>query len=188
MDLHIILDVDGTLVVDTDDDSKIPEFRPYLREFLHFLFETFATVSIWSNASAEWINPIVEKIKSTMDLPRDFLFVRTRTTFYMAINAQHKIKYLKNIYRQHKSLNTHNTLILDDTPATYRNNYGNAIGIDTWRGSPDDKQLLTTMENIKKWIPEFNEKQTVRHTHKYSKPFYPKRDFFMFFKVHLMVL
>lgn len=184
MDLHIILDIDGTLVADTDDESELPAFRPHLKEFFAFLFTTFKTVSVWSNAGPSWILPIVDCIRRSYLPPDcDFLFVRTRTKINYAQIGSHKKKALRKIYNRHKFMNKHNTLILDDTPATYRNNYGNAIGIDTWyEDDVNDTSLLDLISNIKEWIPQFNLHDTVRHTHKYAKPCYAKKDEYGFYR------
>ena len=61
---HIILDVDGTLCEETADETQTPKLRPHIKEFLEYLVDTFETISIWSNAGIEWIQPILDKIQT----------------------------------------------------------------------------------------------------------------------------
>lgn len=77
--MHIFLDIDKTLidtinVPDPKNHSLYPKpdyvykgiflvyKRPYLREFLEFVFENFETVSIWTNATLEWLYTVVDEI------------------------------------------------------------------------------------------------------------------------------
>jgi TFIIF-interacting CTD phosphatase-like protein len=179
---HIILDIDGTLI-DNVGDSIYQ--RPYLKEFLDYCFETFETVSIWTAASREWYNEVNEKIFSKLKLktkeslqsklltPRKFYFVWTgeRCTFISDQKAiedgdfyaqRIKIKRLKKIWDKRGLLTRHNTLILDDTPITYAENYGNAIPIDTYNHkNEDDDSLLKLIE----WLPNLFDKH-IRSTEK----------------------
>lgn len=157
-----------------DNRSGIPAFRPHLKEFLEFAFNTFSTVSIWSNAHPDWIKPILEKMRSQVGIPGEFLFVRTKTKSYSYLTGNSELKRLKKIFKRYKTHTTHNTLILDNNPATYCKNYGNAIGIDTWYGNPQDTQLLTCISNITKWLPEFVSHDSVRHIHKNAVPYFRK--------------
>lgn len=163
MEFHLILDVDGTMVAETDNDTWVPARRPHLGEFLAFAFAEFASVSVWSNARAEWILPILEKIREEHGHPA-FAFVRTRTR--VRARGQHNgdLKKLKSVFRDGRTRD--NTLIVDDLPATYHQNYGNAVGISTWLGDPDDRELLDLVENLWRWLPEMAARGTVRHTHK----------------------
>lgn len=162
---HLILDVDGTLVEEVVDQKEVPRLRPHLKEFLDYAFEHFVSVIVWTNAGSEWCNPILERIQEETKC-REFRVVLTgdkRTSL-------NEVKNLKKIYKICPDMNKDNTLILDNTPATYRNNYGNAIGITTWFGNENDTQLLQVMANLERWFPEFIEKETVRKTNKYAMP------------------
>lgn len=163
MEFHLVLDVDGTLVAETDNDTCVPARRPHLGAFLEFVFAEFASVSVWSNARPEWILPILAKIREEHKHP-EFAFVRTRTRRRARSQNNEDLKKLKKVFRDGRTRD--NTLILDDLPATYHQNYGNAVGISTWLGDPDDRELLDVMENLRRWLPEMAERGTVRHTHK----------------------
>lgn len=170
MQLHLVLDVDGTLVAEASDESSVPALRPHLREFLEFAFATFETVSVWSNARSAWIAPILARIQEQCPHP-GFHFVRTGDTRRAHSPQNAEVKRLKKLYKAHPRLTQDNTLILDNTPATYHQNYGNAIGIRTWFGEPDDRELLTITDRIRQWLPEFAERGTVRRTNKHAQPF-----------------
>lgn len=165
--MNLILDLDGTLVADTDKEDIMPSHRPYLEEFLDYVFSVCENVSVWSAASEEWVLPILETIKT----PRPFHFVWCGKTTpkvrwgYMP----YKIKKLKKVWKAFPSYTKHNTLILDNTPATYVENYGNAIGIYTYI-SGEDNELKKLQEFFPKIIENFEVTGTVRHIHKYALP------------------
>ena len=52
--LHLILDIDGTLI----DDKGLLEPRLYLKEFLKYAFDNFKTVSIWTAAHESWYKEV----------------------------------------------------------------------------------------------------------------------------------
>ena len=79
MDLHIILDIDQTLVDNMSmfeyesnkDKLRKPDFikesmciwtRPNLREFLDFLNKNIKYISIWTNGSFSWLYYVLTTI------------------------------------------------------------------------------------------------------------------------------
>lgn len=144
--MHLILDLDGTLI----DDQGACQARPYLKEFLDFCFTTFETVSIWTTASRLWFNHIYQLLLA----PRVFTFVycedRCTTLLDRDVDTLFpesiQIKPLKKVF-QNRSLphSKNNTFMVDDTPETYCRNYGNAIPITTFQGSQHDRALLDLM-------------------------------------------
>lgn len=173
---NLILDIDGTLVqiVPSDDEkSHLPLPRPHLQEFLHFAFANFEHVSIWSAAGEEWVSKILNQVVSPL-LPPDqnFHFVWTGKKVTVTQKAGKTIltKQLKKVYKTFPVYTADNTFILDDTPQTYKHNYGNAVGIPSWHGNNTDTTLLTVMENLKKWKNVYQETGTVKHIHKYALP------------------
>lgn len=70
------------------------------------------------------------------------------------------IKNLQKVWKQYKDMNKHNTIIIDDTPHTYKYNYGNAIPISTYsRYDHNDDYLL----QLTKWLPTL---EVIRSTNK----------------------
>ncbi len=172
----LILDMDGTLI-----DGMTP--RPYLEEFFIFIFENFKYVGIWTAAEKSWyediyiyiFKPILDKIN------QKFIFVKTRNNCKHKRINQYKdngfnysssldttyIKPLRNIFKQKKlNFNKHNTLIIDDTPITYIENYGNGIPIPEFKKEKEDKVLKDIIPYLQQLIECYNENKTIRYTDK----------------------
>lgn len=152
--IHIILDIDGTLVrdINSPDEEIIP--RPYLKEFLQTCFQVCNKVSIWTAATERWFHYIyTDFIRKHLKEGQSFDLIFTESRCSVSLDRDPDdwkptpsiSKQLRKIWR-HKKLKKHytkhNTLILDDTPETYRKNYGNAIPISTYTGDIGDSELL----------------------------------------------
>jgi hypothetical protein len=179
--MNIVLDIDGTLVKDVNDPDIIPEPRPYLKEFFQYIFKTFCHVSIWTASHKERAERIIDTVFLPIlkELNPDYSFDFVWTAEKVAVKQKWRlggdytstvIKDLKKVYKAYKYYTKDNTVILDDTSSTYRRNHGNAIGLVTWRGDPNDKELLKVLENIEGWKGEAEEQGTVRHVRKFSWP------------------
>jgi hypothetical protein len=129
--------------------------------FLDFCFDHFDSVSIWTAAPREWL----ERVRARFLSDRHFRFIWTRERCILRGRYQGSywnsydctpecIKPLKRVWRHYLDMNRHNTIIVDDTPETYRQNYGNAVPIPTfnWPDSDDDWLLCLT-----RWLPRLNE-------------------------------
>jgi hypothetical protein len=70
-----------------------------------------------------------------------FVFTNERCTHRFDPDAceDSVIKDLKTVKRRGYHLSK--VLIVDDTPRTFRRNWGNAIRMRSWRGSPEDDEL-----------------------------------------------
>lgn len=177
--LHLILDIDGTLVSESEhaeDDSSLPQPRPHLDEFLAYCFDHFETASLWTAASQSWL----EYIQRLILQPK---LDRLGKKFHLLLCGERcipmahpdpegcypipiPVKPLKKLWcRQSYPHSKHNTLIVDNTPATFCRNYGNAIQIRTYRGGPD--QLLPKLMLFLDFVrAEYAQHQSVRHIDK----------------------
>ena len=87
--MHIILDIDNTLIDSLDiisynrvkDLVKIPDHigngmfiweRPYLGNFLNYLDKNIKYISIWTNANKEWLHFILHTVLSKYLKPERF--------------------------------------------------------------------------------------------------------------------
>lgn len=152
-DLHLILDMDQTLI-DTDEKYNIFP-RPYLKDFLNFCFEYFQSVSIWTVASKEWFNEVNAKIL----YPWKFKFVwcgrhtikqpNYNSSFTATINnSDNPIKNLKKIWRSFKDMTRENTFIVDDTESTFSKNPGNGIIIPKFKYTNIDDNYLNKLREF----------------------------------------
>jgi RNA polymerase II subunit A small phosphatase-like protein len=140
-----------------DGGSILVWKRPGIDEFLEWCFEHY-DIGIWSASGSEYVHSVLthiiadhlrSKVKfiwTSMKCTRKY-YQRSWDTYAMPIT----IKRLKKLWRRKRSTshdpnsvnsyNRRNTLIVDDTPATYQTNYGNAIPIISYTGSLRDCEL-----------------------------------------------
>lgn len=180
--LCIVLDIDGTLI---DEDTM--EARPYLREFLHTCFCVCARVAIWTAAGSKWLETVHRLVlQPCLQENQKFAFMWHGDRCSMVTNKQalwagdmyaQRIsrKRLKKVWRSNDRKNEgfgkNSTLIVDDTPRTYSDNYGNAIPIPTFTADlhgMNDACLL----NLAAWLRHMNnvhksaESADIRTVHK----------------------
>ncbi len=149
--MHLILDMDGTLVSDTLDP---PLARPFLKLFFKVVFRIFESVSIWTAASKCWYQEVYDQILKSALEGKQFLFVYTSENCSYSKNIRQiaegdyytqpiKIKPLSKIWKKRNNLLTRdNTIIIDNTSITFSENYGNGVLIKTFNGESTDNELL----------------------------------------------
>lgn len=150
--MNIILDMDGTII---DNYSLMQETiiiaRPYLREFLHYLFSHHERISIWTNGSSRWYNKCFnECIQHHMPQDKSFDFVITYDDCLVR-NKTTCPKSLSLIYDKYSNYSEHNTIMIDDSPHTLKDNMDNGILISSYEYEEDDHDLdneLLKMINI----------------------------------------
>jgi RNA polymerase II subunit A small phosphatase-like protein len=150
----LVLDIDLTLIYSSVKELPEADFtfslgkevfwvkrRPYLTEFLTEMAQLY-DLAIWSASSRPYIEAILKHI-----LPEGISLVRvydgrrcTVKDITFGDTSRTVIKKLRKMWRG--PYNRTNTLILDDTPVTYCQNYGNAIPIYRYYGSDTDTELL----------------------------------------------
>lgn len=150
----LVLDLDHTLIYASETEIDGADFtfslngevfwvkqRPHVTKFLTDMAHLY-DLAVWSASSRSYIEAILKHIlPPTISLVRVYDGRRCTvkyTTF--GDNARTVIKKLRKMWRG--PYNRTNTLILDDTPATYCQNYGNAIPINRYYGSDTDTELL----------------------------------------------
>ena len=192
---HIVLDIDGTLINENNEQGIVP--RPYLEEFLYFCFNSFETVSIWTAATKEWFDyvneNILKPIRRKYNLPNFFLvwtsercsykkfdvvkvsrFTRPRSSCDTGAfkkfdvdqfqSTRFSIKRLKKLWKNKRwGLTKYNTLILDNTPRTYIENYGNAVPIPTFYKQHPDSYLKFLTHYLEQFL---NKSMPIRSTDK----------------------
>lgn len=149
---NIILDMDGTLL---DHDlrmdntirliQQVPIPRPYLAEFMQFVFDHFQRVSIWTAASRSWYDRCYEDIlRHHVPEGKSFHFVKTRENY----NSTHLLKPLQLVYDEYPTEYTpNNTVIVDDNPLTYTQNLNNAVPVHSFFYDLLPKDILDDLPN-----------------------------------------
>jgi len=150
-------------LIKIDNDILWGLCRPYLYEFLNFVYSEFENVIIWSAGIKQYVVEVVRQIFIEVGLPMP-KFIWSRKNCHLYQNYYHKpiselITYISN--KPYKmSINYKNTLIIDDKPSTFLANPNNGILIPEFivNDNPiklDD--LLNLNDNcLKKLIDWFN--------------------------------
>ncbi|SNW62037.1 NLI interacting factor-like phosphatase [Orpheovirus IHUMI-LCC2] len=156
--LHAVLDVDNTLLKSEVKCGQLKSiaFRPYLKEFLLYLFENFETVSIWTAGNKLYFNELQPKIEEYLPPNKYFhkIFTSERCTIKHHIQNGDilVLKKLKKLIKQLPNANVHNTIIIDDNKTTAIKNYGNLLPIYPYYGEEEDtalKDCIIVLEYIK---------------------------------------
>lgn len=152
--MHLILDLDGTLIYCEDERDHKIKTRPFLAEFIRFCFQHCETVSIWSAGSPQYVKMIVEHILQPMVPDGHFFIIRNRDMTHISYHHDHirVEKRLKRLWKSRKcrdrGMRPHNTIIVDDNPEVCTRNYGNAIYVEPYRGDDPDFTLLILKEYL----------------------------------------
>lgn len=174
--MNLILDIDSTLI---DSIYVLPEFkyqypdpdfisdkylyvykRPYLYEFLEFCFNKFNSVSIWTAGNEMWLNFFLdnilsEKMKNKIKYKLCDKHCKQRK---IDINGAFFLQHYKNLkkiwkYKSKNPFTAENTIIIDDSPTTFSNNYFNALLIKKFHycNKEDDslKKMIKILKEIK---------------------------------------
>lgn len=160
---HIVLDIDETLIhtkmtptkcehtFSIDKTSYYVKYRPYLAEFINFIFNNFDSINIWTAATYDYAKNIISKVLHTLLLDKSLLyklkFFNTRQQ--VSIDGSKKLNKLFNTEFA-KSLNIleTNTIMIDDKESVFNYNTGNGIIIPAWTGKKSDKFLLKLIKVI----------------------------------------
>jgi len=141
-----------------DDDFLVFE-RPYLQEFLTFIFENFR-VSIWTAASQLYATFIIEKVilKDHPERKIDWIFF----SYHCDISKKHKkgSKDLSTLWDLFNlpNYNSNNTVILDDYDEVFKTQPENCIEAVpfefTEEGSENDVFLKNLTKQLKIMLKE----------------------------------
>lgn len=172
INFNIVLDLDNTIISsltkDEFDKKKIEhksEFisvcdgmyytmgRPYLQEFLDYIFPRFH-VSVWTAASKDYAKEIIKKFilnKKNRNL-RGFLY-DTHCKESMDIVNPKTMKDLRYLFISKNNLfNKNNTVIIDDLKEVLNNNKKNSIDSEYFdsskKNAPKDTFLLQLMKDL----------------------------------------
>jgi hypothetical protein len=171
-DLVCVWDMDGVMVAENEEGDFRPLGRPHLEDALRWTFENCAHVGVWTAAGPDWYNDVWRHVLQPIMIRigrRGFSFVWygdrctkiQRNYLDDGFSASYeptkiKIKCLKKLWRpkfmrNRFGVNRHNVLIIDNTPATYARNWGNAIPCPTFTkdDNDDDAHLLEIVESLK---------------------------------------
>lgn len=190
MDLHIILDIDQTLVDNmsfyeyNNNISKLrkPDFiketmciwiRPHLKELIEFLDKNVKYISIWTNGSFSWLYYVLTTILSKYISIKRFLLLLSvdySIKKSIEINGLSSLVPIKDIeamiHRIKKNnISVYNTVLIDDNYYNCISNKNNTIPIKKYFALEEangirNKDLLF----IKQIIIELKKSKNVQQT------------------------
>lgn len=153
----LVLDIDGTLVSQKrrkqESDNKFEfQLRPGLFAFFKIAMQLEYQFAIWSAAPSPHVSLMIKKIQqeiSTLNI--QFEFVWSRDACQIDMKKGIILKPLKFVWAKYPNQFTvENTLVLDNTPRTYKKNKKNALQIKTFRNEhlETDQALLETLVRL----------------------------------------
>jgi TFIIF-interacting CTD phosphatase-like protein len=163
---NIILDIDETLI-----HCKLTEpkeynhvfiidkikyyiiYRPYLEEFINFIFENFDTINIWTAATQDYAHKIILKILNTKLKNKNLITEKLKCFFTRKHVAYDGTKELAKIFNNKCSIKYNikpcNTVMIDDKSHVFNKNTGNGLIIPAFTGNKKDTNLLKLIQFLK---------------------------------------
>jgi RNA polymerase II subunit A small phosphatase-like protein len=175
--LLVILDLDETLVYASDTgvlpflDDRDPDFwigsfpvykRPEVDEFLTELFKEF-DVAVWTSSSPGYAGQLTRILFKNLLGRIKFIWDSTRCSIrydHELVDHCYYAKNLKKVRRQGYYLSR--VVAVDDTPAKYKQSYGNLIRVPEYLGEPED----TTLPKLLNYLRWLNTQPDVRKVEK----------------------
>lgn len=169
--LLVILDIDETLVYSTEQPLGIPAddrvgryftyYRPAVNTFLDYLFENHR-VAVWTASGRAYATPLLSRLLGENLGRLEFFWTGERCTLVRDFEQHERVvvKRLRKVWR--KGFDRERTVIIDNTPSTYRRNYGNAVPVPDFEGDMSDKIMV----QLPRFIDMLARLQTVRHVEK----------------------
>ncbi len=145
----LILDLDETLIYGTEAELDRPaDFhvgpfflyrRPHLDTFLAAVADWY-TLAVWSSANSDYVSGVAHRIRPS---GIEWLFVWGCERCVQRMDHERfETVYLKDLKKVKPfGFDRRHILIVDDTAAKTSRNYGNAIYIEKYLGSPSDDEL-----------------------------------------------
>jgi RNA polymerase II subunit A small phosphatase-like protein len=155
-DKLLVLDLDETLIHSVKEPlERTPDFRafqyfvykrPGVDCFLSTCTELF-NLAVWTSAGEDYAHQIIKHI---FPKPAQLRFVfsseRCSVRFDYANGSYQILKPLRKLKRKGYSLEK--VLVVDDTPETFMDNYGNGILVRRYYGGEDDEELLLLLKYL----------------------------------------
>jgi len=158
-DENIILDMDGFMLdyippkqgfTENPTKTTFPVPRPYIGNFLRFVFRKYKRVSIWTAATKTWFDTCYEyAIRPNMPTGAAFHFVRTHPEGVPRSTIP--LKPLRLIFGEHPEYTAANTTICDDNEWTFEDNRHNAEQVlsyfyDLLGHTPERRRYFASMD------------------------------------------
>lgn len=147
--MHVVLDLDETLVHVVNAPlagGKQPSFmfyiqqvpyyvykRPFIDNFLEFLFANFETVNVFTAATRDYGKQVIRGIMSREQRRKLRLFFSREH-----LTPSPVVSYYKKLSNK---FDLSNSLMIDDRKEVFHDNPGNGILVKKFKGKASDKEL-----------------------------------------------
>jgi len=161
----LVFDLDETLIYATTETLRIREDftignyfvykRPYLDELLKETSAIF-DLGIWSSATEMYVNEMIRNIQQE---GTSFKFTWSREHCTMHYDKDwNDYVYLKKLSKlENFGYSLNRILMVEDTPRNLQQNYGNAIIVSHFKGTPDSELL-----QLKNYLTGYKDVENVR--------------------------
>lgn len=155
----LILDLDETLihttnhnssassdrryVLDLSEDRMSGTMRPYVKEFLQFAKDNFHEVVIWTAATKDYADAVVDLLFDSDSRPL-LVLSREDCRYDPAVYGGSYTKPTHRLAHQ-QGWDPKLVLMLDDRPYTFAHNPQNGLLIRSYQGENDDNELVKAM-------------------------------------------
>ena len=185
--INVLLDLDNTIIYSIDqnkfpkkknhlhsmkyhkmDDDYYVFERPGLQPFLNWLFKNF-NVSVWSAASPEYVDFIVENIIENDKRKLEYVLNSDNCEESQNVYGDKHIKNLKMLwdYYDIDNYDPYNTLIIDDLKMVCKIQPHNSIQIKSFNTRTKDsvkdnelKKIKIILNKVKKHFKNINKQKT----------------------------
>jgi TFIIF-interacting CTD phosphatase-like protein len=156
-DKLLVLDLDETLVYSVKEPlARTPDFtalqysvykRPGVDLFLSTCTDWFK-IAVWTSSSPDYAHEVIRNIfPESVKIQFIFTWERCSVRFDYQTGKYYYVKQLKKLKKKGYSLKK--ILVIDDTPETFVDNYGNAIQVRKYKGEQEDDELLMLLKYLK---------------------------------------
>lgn len=170
-DKLLVLDLDETLIhargrgeaeLPWPPQRQVAHFRVYLRPgvqaFMTEVLDRFAAVGIWTSASPDYAEAMLDRIVARDRLK--FVYARDRCTQRRDIELDEHY-WIKDIRKLDDiGFDKRRILFVDDKPRGLERSYGNLIGIPPFLGDPEDR-LLGKLLAYLDWLGRLDDVRSV---------------------------
>ena len=163
---NIILDIDETLIhcklkqpqrydfeFIIDKTKYYVIYRPFLKEFINFIFKRFDTINIWTAATQDYAHKIILKILNEHLEDKKLISSKFKCFFTRKQVSQDGTKELDKIFKNACSIKLNilpeNTIMIDDKKYVFNKNTGNGLIIPGFKGNKKDDNLLKLIYFLK---------------------------------------
>jgi len=139
----LVLDLDETLVHTPNEGRADPIERPFVREFLRRVAETFDEVVVFTAGTKEYASPVLDGL----DPERRIFGRRLYRESCSIVELAGVLSVVKDLRRLGEA-DLSRVRLVDNTPSTYALQPASGVPISSFYGDPSDRALVETLARL----------------------------------------